>query len=326
MSAIRVFPRARQPNPSKRRPLPRPGALGAVLAISCALTLPAPAQAAPAARPAVHRVSVLSYNILGLPEFVAKRDREKWMPIIARRSCPYNIVLFQEDFTYHDLLRRNAGCHKFIRQAPGAASTTGGTAFGMRFSNLSKLVTGGKLFGSGLAVFTRHVVTRNAGISYGVCKGYTDYQQDCLSDKGAQLVTIKFASGISLDIYNTHLDAGRAKEDQAVRVKQLAMFARFVEQRSRNRPVIIAGDFNLNWTFPVMRRSLESFIKRLGLTRVAEAENPKNPIDHILYRGAGRIGLSVISAGLARGFTVNGQPLSDHEPVTATFRVSRGPG
>ena len=321
MVAYCALPRARPCSPA-RRPISAPArAFGAVLVAACALAvLPAPAAAANSRNP-VHHVSVLSYNILGLPEFIAKQDREKWMPVIARRSCPFNIVLFQEDYTYHDLLRRNAACHKFIRQAPGATDTTGQRAFGLGLSNMSKLLTGGKVFGSGLSVFTRHLVTRNEGISYGDCKGYLDHQQDCFSDKGAQLITVKFATGITLDLYNTHLDAGRAKEDQEVRQKQLARLARFVEEKSRNRPVIMAGDFNLNWRFPEMRQSLEGFMHRLGLTRVGEAQNPKNPVDHILFRKGGTIDLSVIRAGLAPGFAVRGQSLSDHEPITATFRV-----
>jgi len=326
MVVYRVFPWARPQMPARRRASPPVTAAGTLLVAACALAFPAVAVAQASTAKPVHRVSVLSYNILGLPEFVAKREREKWMPVIARRSCPFNVVLFQEDYTYHDLLRRNAACHKFIQQAPGSTSTTGGRVFGMGLSNMSKLLTGGKIYGSGLSVFTRHLVTRNLGVSYGVCKGYTDYQQDCLSDKGAQLVTVKFASGITLDVYNTHLDAGRTREDQAVRQQQLALLAKFVEEKSRNRPVVIAGDFNLNWTFPEMRQSLERFMSRLGLTRVEEAQNPKNPIDHILFRKGARIDLSVASAGLARGFTVKGQSLSDHEPVTATFRVTWASG
>ncbi len=290
-----------------------------------AAVLAAAYTATTAATPAVAQrsvqLSVLSYNVLGLPKIIAKRERKKWMPVIARKSCRFNVALFQEDFSYHGLLRRYSPCHPHVRRGPGGKTNDGGELLGFRFSNLVRLVEG-KLFGSGLSVFSHHKISRNRSIRYGVCEGYLDQQQDCFADKGAMLITVVLAPKLTIDLYNTHLDAGRSAPNNAVRRQQLAKLASFVEANSRNRPVIIAGDFNLNWRLPKMKQLLVVFMRRLGLRRVDRAQNRKNPIDHIFFRPGRTVALSVHNAGVAKGFTVGGQSLSDHQPITATFKVS----
>jgi len=268
------------------------------------------------------QLSVLSYNIHGLPDAIAKADREKWMPSIARQSCRFNIVLIQEDFAYHEVLKKNAACHNQAFRGPGEGTTGGSQAMGFGVGNLSKLLTKGKLFGSGLTVFVSHKVTRNKGLLYGACEGYMSNQQDCFADKGVQLVTVRLDRGLVIDFYNTHLDSGASGADKSARAQQLNKLAAFIEANSRNRAVVVAGDFNLNWRAPESRRMLEGFISRLGLTRVAEAVDPKRPIDHILYRNGSRVALGVANAGVAEGFVSGGQAVSDHILVTVTFAVS----
>ena len=50
-------------------------------------------------------VSVLSYNIHGLFPLVAKDDPRDRMPTIGWLANRYDVVLFQEDFEYHHVLR-----------------------------------------------------------------------------------------------------------------------------------------------------------------------------------------------------------------------------
>ena len=73
-------------------------------ALVAALTSASPVHAEPDAEPG-SVVSVLSYNIHGLFPLIAKDDPRDRMPTIGWLANRYDVVLFQEDFEYHHVLR-----------------------------------------------------------------------------------------------------------------------------------------------------------------------------------------------------------------------------
>ena len=106
-----------------------------------------------------------------------------------------------------------------------------------------------------------------------------------------------------LDVWNTHLDAGRSDADHAARRAQLD------GSRPRSRPtataraVLVGGDFNLEWDDPRDRALSESFRDRLGLTIAAQTppDGWESHLDYLLLARATTCSCSRIEGGKDEG-------------------------
>jgi len=248
-------------------------------------------------------LSVVSYNVHGLPSWIAFDDPRARMPEIARRLAGYDVALVQEDWWYPALLRGVASAfHVDVRAAR-----------------------------SGLSLFARPgagALLEHGADAYGVCAGWLGGANDCFADKGAQRARLRLANGAELELWNTHLDAGLGDEDQAARQAQLELLAARMERASAGRALVVAGDWNLDWDQPAHRALLDAFRARLGLEDAgARAAAPtrgagyQGRIDHVFHRSAGGVSLHVLEAGEAKEFRIGETPLSDHPAVYVRYRV-----
>lgn len=265
-------------------------ALAAVLAAACG---------APAGE-----LELLSYNIHGLPFSSDTQDPAVNVPKIAPRLVPYSLVLLQEDFTHHDALLR-AGTHDFVSE-PGVPSTA---------------------LNDGLTFMSRQPFSRLERVKWSVCHGVTDSGSDCFADKGYAVARFRIDDVVELDVYNLHMDAGRSAEDHAARAAQIEQLVSGVAARSGERAVVIAGDTNLKPDSSVEDAALlEELVSGLGLTDVCRALScgDEARIDRVLFRSGERLTLTPRVWRLEPGFAdESGQPLSDHEPVFASFTWER---
>lgn len=286
---------------------------------------------------------VLSYNIHGLPAMVAKDDPAGRIPVIARKAGSYDLVLFQEDFSYQDLVTANAPHDMVVRgngpsgslsvkgvQVPVAGALQslfggGGTGGGLMGAVGGLAATAAQPFGSGLTTLAKGTAARvieSQTLSFGSCEGYFKGAQDCFAEKGMLMVRLRLSNGAEVDVYNTHMEAGAGSKDQKIRVEQLAMIADFMKRHSARRAVLFGGDFNLDWKKKAQREALQDFLKTTGLTRLDTRQSGKQ-IDHILVRSTPSVTLAVDQTGVAQGFEHNGKRLSDHPALFATVTVTR---
>jgi endonuclease/exonuclease/phosphatase (EEP) superfamily protein YafD len=140
------------------------------------------------------------------------------------------------------------------------------------------------------------------------------------------------ADGAEVDVYNTHLDAANFRWDRSTRKSQFEELTRAVEAHSRGRAVIVAGDFNARRG----EKGVERMRHALHLEEDSACANSPgdraDKLDRLFFRSGDDVRLACLRAGEDPGFTYRREgesedrPLSDHEPLAATFAVSRIPG
>lgn len=167
-------------------------------------------------------------------------------------------------------------------------------------------------------------------------------KRDGLVSKGILLTRLDLGSGVTLDFYNTHLEAGSDERSDEMRRRQTQQLIHIVQTNSPpEHLVIVAGDFNMRPSRkskplpPVVpkdlgnleRSQLLAFIMReLGLANASSAGGRPAAalIDHILYRSGTRHQLSPVAwrHESDRFRQIDGTPWSDHDPVSAVFRIT----
>jgi endonuclease/exonuclease/phosphatase family metal-dependent hydrolase len=279
---------------------------------------------------AENELAVLSYNVRGLPPLIAQDRPRSRAKAIGSLASAYDVVLFQEDFEYHSVLRKRMegsvgvagnGAVFDVRRLAGRILLAPVTVFLRHFS---------VPYGAGLSTFVKSHLTQPDGVRrapYNVCDGWFGNSFDCWASKGYLRVRIGTPAGGLVDVYSTHLDAGQNRRSIKTRRRQLHMLAAAIEEHSRDRAVILGGDLNLAVDHPRDQRLLDEFRDRLGLHD--SGAGPELPIwsrrDYILYRSGAGADLSVAHAGEALEFVAGSQALSDHPAVYARFRVSAMP-
>jgi hypothetical protein len=272
----------------------------------------------PAARSHGEDVSVVSYNVHGLPSWIARDDPESRMPAIGRLLARYDVALVQEVWGFHPLLGSAVGAP--IQREGNAARTP-------LLGRLSFFCGG---CGAGLSFFAelpRERMTAFAAEPYDLCADWLFGANDCWATKGFVFARLRFASGAEVDFYDTHLEAGDGEDDFVVRGEQLEKLRAFVAERSAGRAVILGGDLNLSWDEPRARTLVERFAGALDLrdtgARPRDRSRWPKRIDWILYRDGADLSLSVLEAGEERSFVRDDAPMSDHPAVFARFRVEK---
>jgi endonuclease/exonuclease/phosphatase family metal-dependent hydrolase len=249
-------------------------------------------------------LSVVSYNVHGLPGWITFDDTEDRLERIGRLLAVYDVALVQEDWWYPERLRHAARARLDLRAARAGLSL--------------------------LTSLPREHLVEEAARAFGRCAGWLLGANDCFADKGAHRARLRLETGAEVDLWNTHFDAGAGDDDQATRLAQLDALAGRVERESAGRAVVLAGDLNLDFDRPDHRAAVDAFRTRLGLADSGARPVSATPgaghggrIDWLLHRGGAGVALAPIDAGEAREFTHEGRALSDHPALYAKFRVQR---
>lgn len=250
-------------------------------------------------------LTVLSYNVKGLPAIAGGGDNERRYSAIARTLDAYDVVAVQELFHRRMLLANDL--------SPEFAVSLGGRG---SWGGLRR-------YGSGLALAARRgdaIPALSMEHVFRDCAGRITGASDCWSRKGVLGGGMRLPNGDTLHVYSLHLDAGNRPEDRAVRVRQLVEVAQFIEQRSHDKPVLVMGDFNVERTDATDHATLARFAQRLELRDAGALDRTfcVEHLDYVLYRGSARTPLRLTSAGVdARAF--GDGPSSDHPPIYAVF-------
>ncbi|MBL4680942.1 MAG: endonuclease/exonuclease/phosphatase family protein [Pseudomonadales bacterium] len=244
-------------------------------------------------------ISVLTYNIAGLPDWISKSTPSINIPIISPLINQYDIVLIQEDFEFHEALDLKAthAYRSMTMMKPLLLNTDGLNRYAKkRFID-----------------FTR--------IRWNDCHGYFRAANDCLAHKGFTLARHEIAQDLYIDIYNLHADAGRHKGDKESRQKEFSQLEEFISIHSKGNALIIGGDTNLKSTDKFDEINLLEFLESTNTTVVARELNQlPDLIDRIMYRSSSELTLSPERRYIAPEFIDrNNDPLSDHPALVVEF-------
>lgn len=214
----------------------------------------------PATGEASTRLSVLTYNVEGLP-WPARRSRSRQLDEIGGRLAAMrergeapDVVLLQEVFTSAaGRIAERSGYTNRVR-GPGRRTPRQDTseAADPALVDNRKLLKGerfGRLLSSGLYILSDYPVIASAGQPFRrrECAGF-----DCMANKGVQHVRIAIP-GVpgAVDLFNTHLNSGRSSRvgrRRSLRAHRLQVeeVARFIAARRDQRvPMIYGGDLNM---------------------------------------------------------------------------------
>jgi len=209
-----------------------------------------PAVEAP--RPAAAEISVLTYNIKGLPWPVATGRARALKAIgeelgqMRREGRQPDVVLLQEGFRGEVRTLVAASGYRYWAQGPvrGARAEAGG------LGGLARITSGegwGKLTGGGLHVLSDLPIVDVRSAPYGACAGF-----DCLANKGVMMVRLSLGDPpFEIDVVNTHMNSRRAARVPAERAlkahhRQTEELLGFLaDHATAERPLLIGGDFNV---------------------------------------------------------------------------------
>ena len=280
--------------------------------------------------------SLLSYNVAGLPQEISKEHPEVNIPKISPLLEPYDVVLTQEDFDwwkpgglaagtdfvhYHERLRADV-THEFrTEQHPGPEAV--GIDIEADRPNME--------LGDGLGVLSRLPLGEVTRVPWTECYGeYTEGASDCLAMKGFLMTTIELDSGLTVDLYDLHGEAGGSEQDQALQVKDYQQLAAYIVEHSEDHAVIVAGDTNLHTDLEhedgANGQDVEiwdTFLEATGLTDSCAATDCADPgrIDKVAFRSNDDVELTASSYRFRNDLFVDddGNDLSDHQPLEVVF-------
>lgn len=250
-------------------------------------------------------LSFLTYNVAGLPQGISGSNPERNIPQISPLLNDFDLVVVQEDFWYHPELVADV-MHSHQSQP---------------WSQMPVLED----IGDGLNRFSESAFELHERIAWYDCHGQVDCASDCLATKGWSFARHTLAPGVEVDVYNLHNEAGSCPEDLTIREQTAMDLVAGIAQRSGDRAVIVAGDFNLHVEDPADTGPLQTILDGAGLSDACDAVDCGDQrIDRIMVRSGPDLQLEVLSWSIPEGFVDarTGEPLSDHLPVAATIRYT----
>lgn len=298
-------------------------------------------------------LSVLTYNVHGLPWPFAKGRPAAFQKIAARLAAMHaegtapQIVVMQEAFTDSALeIGREAG-YRYIARGPGAGQRgsdldgIANTAFlaGARWNHGE---TEGPLLDSGLVILSDYPILATDAVAYprDGCAGY-----DCLANKGVVLARIALPGlATPIDIVTTHLNcrerAGVAvtRADAAYRRELTTLRAFIARAHDARFPLIVAGDFNVGKSMPrntMIAATIAGLDARPAMATLI-ADRAMLPPDALLSWRKNKdlqLAVSSPSAGLSAaaittpfGHEADGSMLSDHVGYVVRYRIGPSAG
>lgn len=212
----------------------------------------------PLARQQGVEISVLTYNVKGLPWPLASGRANALKGIGAELAAMRqegrqpDVVLIQEGFRgeIRDLVAISG--YQYWAQGPSRSDRSSGSPpeGGRSFRAVRHLASGegwGKFTGAGLHVLSDVPIVDVRSIAYRYCAGL-----DCLANKGAMLTRLALPDApVEIDIVNTHLNSKRAarvpraRASQAHNLQTEELFAFINGHRTVGTPLLVGGDFNV---------------------------------------------------------------------------------
>jgi endonuclease/exonuclease/phosphatase family metal-dependent hydrolase len=308
-----------------------------------------------AAVPADGRLTVMTYNIKGLPWPVASGRAEAIAAIGARLAAlrrqgrQPHVLLLQEAFTSDatTIAARAGYAHAAYGPEPAQRSAIAGDAGDLRHVAQARWDRGegmGKQLGSGLIILSDYPIIEIDRMAYPdfACAGF-----DCLANKGVLIAHLRVPGfDRPVSVVNTHLNArkaagvavGRSNHAFARQVELMATFIR--AQVDGGRVLLVGGDMNIGGDplrsaafFGGFARAGLGFVRpHLGGARVAVdqgwcpptdrqdlARSNQKAKDWLFARGADGRPMSVAGSSVPFG-TQDGPALSDHIGYAIDYR------
>jgi hypothetical protein len=277
-------------------------------------------------------ISVLSYNVAGLPQQVSQTNPQANIPLMSPLLNAYDVVLTQEDYDWwRDLANLTDFVHYHERLRAQATHPYRSPAHpGLEGVGLDLTQRPGVQVGDGLGLLSRFPLHGNDRIPWDGCFGGWNALDrgggDCLAVKGFLHSTLILADGVEVDLYDIHAESGGSATDQLLQTEDFDELAAYIEQHSEGRAVLVAGGTNLH-TDPAHPDNAglgdttiwTDFLNRLGLSDACTVTTcgQEDEVDKVAFRSGDGVDLSATTYEVpsSRFSDAQGNSLSDHNPI-----------
>ncbi|HKY81105.1 MAG TPA: endonuclease/exonuclease/phosphatase family protein [Sphingobium sp.] len=293
-------------------------------------------------------LSIMTYNVKGLPWPVAMGRGEALERIAARLTDlrragrQPHVILLQEAFSSEAASLATRAGYRHVAVGPDAdlRTATAADASDIQYIRQARWDRGeqlGKQVGSGLMILSDYPITGADRMAFPdfACAGF-----DCLANKGVLIAHLDVPGCGRVSIVNAHLNARKAamvpvaRSARAYR-RQVELMARFVARHvPRDRTLILGGDMNIGHD-PNRRHAYFDGFARAGLPFITPAlggaqqalnradwnsgetqqdlvHSVRHGKDWLFARDGGGSPLPVLDAEAPFGSEGRGEPLSDH--------------
>jgi endonuclease/exonuclease/phosphatase family metal-dependent hydrolase len=309
------------------------------------------AEPPPAIQTASAEISVLTYNIRGLPWPIAlgRRSalREIGQELAAMRADGRqpDIVLIQEGFRGEVANLVKTSGYRYWAQGPSrsdrAHDARPADAQGYKRVRYRRSGEGwGKFTGAGLHVLSDAPITNVAETPYRYCAGL-----DCLANKGVMLARIALPDVPGqIDVVNTHLNSKRAsrtpraRSSEAHNLQTEELLSFISDHRSAGAPLLVGGDFNVKgaperYDFDASTRPYKVVSEFCGtpanacegLTPSADTRPWLRSQDLQAFEPAATVDVRPVRVETVFGADASGKRLSDHDGYLVRYRLTWSP-
>lgn len=283
-------------------------------------------------------LKLMTWNVYMLPKPIKNSHQKERSKAIAEqlKNSEHDVIFLQEAFSW------------YFRGTVKAALKENFP----HYSRLKKKFGIYPFFSPGLVAFSKYPMKKIDHVYFSKCEG-----PDCYSSKGAMLVEVTLPSGKSIQIANTHMQAGQSEKQSEIRKFQLTQIRELLEKNKRpGIPQVLVGDLNINSlsgqefnrTLETLKMQPTSKFELADQLPEEEAADPTlaerirnfftagfiaeclkdgddNPklLDHVLYLDPEQ-NLKVLSDDVGSPeFMLKGKscPLSDHRPRIVKFEL-----
>lgn len=286
--------------------------------------------AAFASEPEAKELTMLTYNVAGLPSIdgiigqqgVNVPEHQRFIGN-ELNAAGYDVIAVQEDFNYHCYLSGGLKDYKYK------------TAH-----------SGGIPGGDGMNVFSKYPIYNVKRTTWDKAYGVINDGADELTPKGILYTLIDLGDGIYVDFYDIHADAFGDAGSREARDDNFRQLADMILSRSTDRPVIVTGDFNTSSHLSDGKAFNDQLIDRAGLsdawTELYNDSNYENfdsyfatygwdqagywgvwdSVEKFLYKDGGGVHIELKGFSYVN-FTLNDKSASDHRAACASFSFTK---
>lgn len=235
----------------------------------------------PLSQPVAAPVSIMTYNVEGLPWPVRINRRASLFRMANRLQAlraagrQPHIVLLQEVFSDDARAMARSAGYAFIAFGPSAGSPDDDAHVSSPEARDHDRLRGeglGKLLDSGLVILSDYPIGTVKSMTFGdACAGF-----DCLANKAAMAAKIELpGSGGAITVVNLHLNARKASgvaidRANAAYRRQAEALQRFLSDAGRDTPLIVSGDFNIGRSAP-RRAAIAEALAANGQRKIEDA-------------------------------------------------------
>lgn len=300
----------------------------------------APERVATARRPV--DFEVLTYNVHGLPALLRKSEVAPLEAIgerlrsLRQRGTHPRIVVLQEAFTEEAKAIGQAGGYRHIIEGPAREARLQEATASIGSERQWWIGEGwGHYVDSGLQVLSDYPVVSVERLPFpeGACAGF-----DCLANKGVLIVSVRLpgAEGTIIDIATSHFNArgasgaSQGRSLAAFKAQAEALAAALERRGHPDRPLVLAGDFNVGrdkGRAAAMAKSisgeLRNAVDRVGPAALGECarEARQRNKDLQFWADGSHARLQPVAVEAPFGHEPDGSMLSDHIGFSVGYRL-----